>query len=348
MKFRFATAIFFVASLAFSQGTFTVKQIIEFVHSSAKQKMPDKAVADQLHKMKLSEKLTDNDIEQLLGDGVGPRTVDALKQMGTASSSLPAPGAIAPPAVYKQPPAPSEEKQKEIINDAREYALNYTKTLPDFVCAQITRRFYDPTGKESFRQGDTIKTKLSYNGKQENYEVMMVNDKSVVGKTMESLGGSTSTGEFASLMRYIFEPDSEASFHWERWATWNHHVSYVFNYMVDQAHSRWGIVDKESNRTVTPAYKGLIYLDRATGQIVHVTLDSMNIPADFPIQVAKEELTYDWADLSGQKFLLPASSDMRLDRGAFQSRNEVSFGSYRKFSSDAVISFDEVKPETKK
>jgi hypothetical protein len=73
----------------------------------------------------------------------------------------------------------------------------------------------------------------------------------------------------------------------------------------------------------------------------------VDIPADFPIQVAKETLTYEYADLSGNKFLLPSESEVRLDRGRELSRNVAKFTSYRKFSADAVISFDEVdkKPQ---
>jgi hypothetical protein len=341
MRLRLLLVALAASVAAFSQATMTVKQVMEFVRSSVQQKLPDKAVADYLHKVKLSERLNDSDIEQLLGDGAGPRAVDALKSLRDASANLAAAAPPPAPVIYKQPPPPGEDKQREIINSAREYALNYTKSLPDFICAQITERFTDPTGKESWRKGDTIKTKLSYNGQKENYEVMLVNDQSVSGKTMESLGGTTSTGEFASMLRYIFEPASETEFHWERWATWNHHVSYVFNYAVDQPHSQWGIVDGESKRSVTSAYKGLLYIERETGQILRVTLESVNIPADFPIQVAKEALTYDYADLSGIKFLLPAKSEVRLDRGRYFSRNDVYFRSYRKFSADAVISFDD-------
>ncbi len=332
------------AALALAQMTMTVKQVQGFVRSSAEQKLQDRVVAEYLKKVKMSERLEDSDIEAVLSVA-GPKTVDALKALRDASASLTPPAAPASStaaAGYRQPPPPPEEKQREIIEAAREYALNYTKSLPDFVCAQITERFHDPTGKEAWRKGDVIKTKLSYNGKQEKYDIVLINDQSVMGKTMESLGGTTSTGEFATMLRYIFEPVSQAGFHWNRLATWHGHVSYVFDYQVDREHSSWGITDGESKRTVTPGYKGIIYIDRSTGQILRFSAEAVDIPADFPIHVAKETLTYEYADLSGNKFLLPAESEIRLDRGREMSRNVVKFTSYRKFSADAVISFDEV------
>ena len=266
-----------------------------------------------------------------------------MKALRDASANLAAPASAknaAAPAAYKQPPPPPEDKQREIIEAAREYALNYTKSLPDFVCAQITDRFHDPTGKEAWRKGDDIRAKLSYNGKQEKYDIVLVNGQSVMGKSMESLGGTTSTGEFATMLRYIFEPVSQATFHWNRLAQWNKRVTYVFDYAVDRERSSWGITDKESNRTVTPGYKGIVYIDRETSQILRFTAEAVDIPSDFPIQVAKETLTYAYADLSGNQFLLPAESEIRLDRGRDMSKNVVTFTSYRKFSADAVITFD--------
>jgi hypothetical protein len=342
MQFRFFLLSILTAGLAFSQMN-TVKQVQAFVRSSAEQKLPDKDVALQLRKVKMSEKLEDADIEAVLSVA-GPKTVDALKALRDASANLP--GHDAPkvysgaPAEYKQPAPPPEAKQREIIEAAREYALNYTKSLPDFVCAQITDRFYDPTGKESWRKGDDIRAKLSYNGQMEKYDVVMVNGQSVMGKSMESLGGTTSTGEFASMLRSIFEPTSQATFHYNRLARWNRRVSYVFDYVVERERSSWGITDKDSKRTVTPGYKGSVYIDQETSQILRFTAEAVDIPADFPIQVAKETLTYDWADLSGNKFLLPSESEIRLDRGRDMSKNVVTFTSYRKFSADAVITFD--------
>jgi hypothetical protein len=349
MQLRFLTICVLASSLAFAQTAMTVKQVQGIVRSSAELKQQDKDVAATLHRIKMSEKLEDADIEAVLSVA-GPKTVEALKALRDASASLSGPASAAPASTastYKQPPPPPDAKQREIIEAAREYALNYTKSLPDFVCAQITERYRDPTGKESWRKGDVIKSKLSYNGKQEKYDIMLINDQSVMGKTMESLGGTTSTGEFATMLRYIFEPISQTHFSWNKLTTWHSHVSYVFDYSVDRERSSWGITDMESKRTVTPGYKGLVYIDRTTGQILRFTAEAVDIPNDFPIQVAKETLSYEYADLSGNKFLLPAESEVRLDRGREMSKNVVKFASYRKFSADAIIKFDEVPDKDK-
>ena len=78
----------------------------------------------------------------------------------------------------------------KIIDEAREYALNYTKQLPNFICVQVTRRDFDPTGTgNNWYHDDTITARLSYNGF-ENYEVILHNNQPVTnGKTCGNSAG---------------------------------------------------------------------------------------------------------------------------------------------------------------
>ena len=51
----------------------------------------------------------------------------------------------------------------------------------------------------------------------------------------------------------------------------------------------------------------------ACDQVLRITLDSVNIPNDFRVRIAKSVLDYDYQTISGQKFLLP----MKLNRLPF-------------------------------
>src|SRR5207245_3410040 len=143
---------------------------------------------------------------ELQGEGIGPKTVQALRDLSEASASLPAaPPPAAPPPKPVIPP-PSAAEQKRVLAAATEYALNYTKKLPDFICSQVTRRYVDPTGKEVWRPQDTILERLSYFEQHEDYKVVMVNDRPT-DIAHEKLGGSaTSSGEFGSIMKEVFDP----------------------------------------------------------------------------------------------------------------------------------------------
>ena len=158
-------------------------------------------VAEYLRNVKLTDKLDDRTIEDLQSLGVGPKTVAALRELGEASAGLATAPPPPPTPVYVPPPPPSSDEQDKIIEQAREYALNYTKQLPNFICVQVTRRDVDPTGSgNNWYHSDTITARLSYNGV-ENYEVILHNNQPVTnGKDMRQFGGTTSEGEFGSML----------------------------------------------------------------------------------------------------------------------------------------------------
>ncbi len=340
----FVPALGLLLALPACAQTVSVEMLKQFIHSAVERKQPDKQVAQTLQHMKLSEKLTDDAIEELQSAGAGPKTVAALKDLGTVTAKLAAPAPPPPPKEVKPIPPPSYADQQTILTAVREYALNFSMNLPDYICTQMTRRFYDPTGKESWRRADEIATKLSYFNQKEKYQFILFNG-APTEKSMDQLGGTTSQGEFGSLMKGIFEPRTSAEFHWERWGQLRGHLCHVYKYTVDQEHSEWSIYDGEAKQSVVPAYEGEVFVDENTNQVLRVTLDSVNIPNDFRVRVAKSVLDYDYQTISDQKFLLPMKLTTRLDDNRhYQSRNDVEFRNYRKFSADTVLTFDTDAP----
>jgi hypothetical protein len=316
----------------------SVAQLESFVRSSIQLKHDDAKVAGYLKKVQLSERLDDRKLEELIGYGAGARTINALRDLRDQSASLPAPGAPPAKPVAAPIPAPSPAQQRKILEEVREYALAYDRKLPDFICAQVTRRFYDPTGLEFWSAADTITAKLTYFENKEEKKVMMVNGK-YLDMDYDKLGGATSTGEFGSLLREIFEPSSNATFAWERWATLRGRRMHVFSYRVPRAYSKWKL-SYERTLEDTPGYRGLVYIDRDTGQVMRITLEAEDIPPSFPIQAATTKLDYDYQEISGNTFLLPLRSEMRMRSGKTLVKNEVEFRMYRKFGADATITFD--------
>src|SRR6202044_3490947 len=69
-----------------------VADLLAFVKSQIQMKGDDRATADFiLHKVRLTEKLEDRTVEDLQGQGAGPKTVAALRKLSGESASLPAP-----------------------------------------------------------------------------------------------------------------------------------------------------------------------------------------------------------------------------------------------------------------
>lgn len=342
MSLRSLLVFCLAAALTFGQGMrLTVGQLKSFLRSSIQLKHPDKQVADYLKNVKLTEQFTARDLEEMQGEGIGARTSEALQALVTSTANLSKPPRD--PVVAKAPPPPpmpppSSEEQAKVIEEAREVALNYTKRLPDFICTQVTQRYVDPSGLEMFHMVDRVIERLSYFEQKENYKLISVNGN-LTEMDRDKLGGATSSGEFGSMLREIFEPSTQAEFHWERWAKLRGNLVHVYSYRVNQSRSKWH-VSWQRQLEIVPGYKGLIYVDKTTPIVLRVTLEAENMPASFPIQVATTMLDYDFTSISNNQFLLPLRSEMQMREGKILVKNEVQFRNYRKFGAESSITFD--------
>src|SRR6185312_8684325 len=259
MRFAFSRAavLVCVCALAGLAQQLTVEKVVEFVTSSVTQKLQDKDVAAYLTNVKLTQRLAPRTIEELQSKGAGPKTVAALNRLAEASATLQAPAPKVEAAKPKPLPTPPLEEQKRVIEAARDYALNYSKTLPDFICLQVTRRYLDQhyrRGTEgSWSMSDQLAEKLSYFDQHEKYEPISQNGNSLYGKPTEAVGGALSRGDFGTMLREIFDPASHAEFHWERWGNLQGHAFYVYTYAIDLPHSK-ETLSYDRSQEVTTAY----------------------------------------------------------------------------------------------
>lgn len=316
----------------------TVDQLLSFIRSSVKMKMPDKDVASYLAKVKLSEKLDERTVEELQGAGAGTKTVAALDALATASASLPKPQPVAPKPAYKPPPPPPPEEQQGIISEIREYAMNYSKSLPDFICTQVTRKYIGPTGQSDFHPGGTVMEHLTYFDQKEHYKVTMVNDRAV-DLSHEAVGGASSAGDFGTMLKVTLWPKADALIEFDHWATLRGSPCYVFSYRISSGNSDYSILFGNSDRIVV-GYRGLIYVDKKTHLILRLTLEATDIPPSFPVQEASEKLDYGYQNLSGTQFLLPLKAQVFMRHDRERNRNDIEFRLYQKYSAEASIKFE--------
>ncbi len=336
--------LFFLLALAVAaaaQMSMTVDQLVSFIKSSLQLKHDDRQLAAYIKKVKLSNKLDARTVETLQGMGAGPSTVAALRLLITESSSLAAPPPPAPKPVVVGPPPPDSIEQKKILAEITESALNYTKSLPNFICMQVTRRYADASGMENYRLMDTIAEKLSYFEQKEDYKLVSRNNIPVTTNLKhDQLDGATSSGEFGSMLLDIFSPESETQFDWERWATLRGRRMYVFSFRVEQSRSKYSIRYGRGadERTIVAGYHGLIYADRDTHMVMRIKMEC-DMPVTFPIQSVDLDLNYDFSNISGQPFLLPLKSELHSREGKLLVKNETEFRLYNKFGAEATIQF---------
>jgi hypothetical protein len=352
MRYRLLAGVFAVCLVAAAQ-TLSLRELVSFVQSSEKLikegKQTDAELAKYLAKVKLSERLEDRVIEELQSQGIGAKTLQALQALRDRTKDLMAAKPIAPEARPTPIPPPSSEEQAAIITDVREYALNYSKNLPDFICTQVTRRYAAPMpgtrwggsslSEPSWQAQDVLQIRLSYFQQKEKYTVVLANN-AVVNKDYEQMGGSKSFGEFGSMLREIFEPSTEARFEWDHWGTLRGKRVMAFAYHVSQSRSQYRLVVEDAKLSIITAYRGLVEVDPDTHVVMRVSTIAENIPPDFPIRKADDVLDYDFQELSGHTFLLPLKSQVLMSGGEVLTRLDEEFRLYRKYTAEAEIKYD--------
>ncbi len=344
MRVRLALAACLLSFVLSAQVKLTVEQLRSFIKSAVELKQDDRKVAEYLKKVQMTEQLTDLAVEEMQSMGAGSRTVAELRNLIGSTASLPASKPPAPKPVYVGPTPPDSIEQKRVLDQVKEYALNYSNSLPDFICVQVTRRYVDPSGLESWVHADTITERLSYFEKHEDYKVVLVNNRPVE-MAHEKLGGATSSGEFGTMLREIFSPGTATDFEWDRWATLRGRRMHVFSYRVLTSNSQYRITEQESRQSIITGYKGNIYVDRETHAVMKITLDSEDIPASFPIRDVHLTLDYEFQKIGEREFILPLKAGLTSRIGAKALvRNDVEFRMYRKFTAESTIKAIDFEP----
>lgn len=332
----------------FAQQSMTVDQLAKFLHSAThemKGKQSDREIAQFLAKVKLSERLDDATLEQIQSDGVGAKTLEALKGLRDRSASLPAAHAMVAAAQPKLPPPPSSEEQAAILDAVRQYALEYSEKLPDFVCHETMTTYAAPRREGAgWSKVSDIDSSLTYFKKKEGYRPIMKDGK-LTSLEYEKLKGSKSVGDFGTMLRGIFEPASQTRFEWRTWSAWDGQPAMDFSYRVAQDHSNYQIT-VEDNRSVTPGYSGYFVIDAKTHVIRKLTLVAEDLPHDFPVQSAESTLQYKDQDLSGHTFLLPSDFEAVMSGPEGRDKIEKHFSIYRKYTADSEVTFGDDVPDT--
>ncbi len=352
MRYRLLAGILAVCLAAFGQ-TLTVHELAKFLQSSVQLKMTDREVSGYLGKVKLKERLDDRTVEEMQGYGIGPKTTEALHALRDRTRELMAAQPLVPDAKPRPIPPPTSLEQAAIIDDVRQYALNYSKNLPDFICTQVTRRYGarrpgtlhggSADSDPSWQLADTLQIRLSYFQQKEDYRVMLVNN-SLVNKDYSEVGGSKSFGDFGSMMREVFELSSEAHFEWDHWGTLRGQRVMAFAYHIAQDRSQYRITVDEGKLSVVTAYHGLVEVDPKTHAILRVTTESEGVPEGFPVHTVKDVLDYDFTDLAGHTFLLPLKARVDATFSDQLQRIDEEFRLYRKYSAESEIKFDTETP----
>ena len=231
------------------------------------------------------------------------------------------------------PPLPADELNS-LLADAARRANEFTETLPNFMCVQVTDRsarsrrdtkwWHEDNYVEllQFRDGNETRTMVEVDGR-----------KSDVDR--ESLAGMTSYGEFGGVLKMVFQPSSKTDFQWKATGTLGDGTVQIFDYQVARGNSTFSI--GQISDLVIAGFHGQVFIDGATRSVRRVTIiaDKMD---KFPLDATSVSVDYDYVLINNHDYLLPVSGEVSTRLGRSKAvLNEIEFRDYRRFGSNARI-----------
>lgn len=229
-------------------------------------------------------------------------------------------------------------KPTDLIERSREWVASFTQALPNYVCRQSTTRYVEQSRQEGWQALDIVTAQVVYEDGKESYRDITVGGKKTT-KSMDEIGGSTSTGEFASTLRGLFDPGSNARFRFTETARVGQSDASIYDFKVDLRHSSWQI--RVGGQTLRPAYSGSVWIDKKTAEVRRIEMQADNVPTDFPLDTVEWAVDYDKIPLGESSFFLPTHAEnLGCQRGtSICSKNAIDFRNYHKFSGESTIKF---------
>jgi hypothetical protein len=333
----------------------------------------------KLANLELTERLSTPRLDALLSVIYGERERQAL----TADADLSI--ALAPPAdeIVNRPPPPVEE-QRAILRRTFDYLQNAIPKLPDFYALRNTVRFEEPPGHdyEIWKMPHQDQTLHFASG--EHATVLYRNGNEVVEKNQKlskrhvvrgvRARGLETRGTFGPILAYMLTTaaSSPSTLSWKRWERGKYGDLAVFSYRVASTKNvpEIGYCCIPEGDGTTPYQNkadtyGEFALNPDTGAIMRIVINAdLNEERDPDVPLIRSQIMVEYGpvELGGKTYICPQRS-VEVSRGRTERElhewglvfslysyfetmiNDVTFGGYHKFGSEARIlpGFEETK-----
>ncbi len=226
-----------------------------------------------------------------------------------------------------------------LVADARQRAIGYAHSLPNFMCVEVTDRSIDPAGNGKWRRKDSMAELLRYLNNAETRTTLEVNGKAsaMTRAAMEGTHGTLSQGEFGGVLKSIFQDSAKTEFKWQEAAAIGSETVQVLSYHITHENSTWGL-EGDNNWKEYPAFHGLVYIDAATKGVRRLTMVADNLPEKFSIHTASMTVDYDYIAIGTHDYLMPIRASVSLTKGKREAvLNDMEFRNYRRYASATKV-----------
>lgn len=323
------------------------------------QPLTSKEVVSLLYQIQRNPSTRDELVEQIRTRGIGFPLTDGMRSLvATKSGNDPVLRRTLEEAERRRlNPAgstlPPSTEGTELLERTRNVTLAAANAMPDFIVKQLIRRSVAYGTTTNWIPQDTLSIAVGYRANQgEEYRLLSVNGVPSAEEVKESnnyskyVKGATSSGvEYISAQADIFKPESQTEFRMVDTDVVQNRRTIVYEFVVKKENSKLTLSVSDGGGSTVAGSRGRLWIDREMDRVLRFEQIATEIPAGFPITAASSVIDYDWVNINERKYLLPTHSEILMTtaqpRFVLQSRNDVRFRGYQKFSAELTV-IDEV------
>lgn len=282
-----------------------LRQFVEQAHSRS-----DGDVAGELGGMRLTQRLSEEDLAALVKELHGKRAHEALTALGELSESLDPPLADIPAAA-----APTVDEQRQIVDRAAKYLSQTMPRLPDFFATRTAVRYSEGQVWDGYK---TVKSAPLRVVEQSRASVLYRRGQEFVDAEKSKRGEAgqpnlETYGTFGPILGAV-EQALAMGVHWSRWESWTGGQRAVFAFEVPASRSRYLVdgcctPDRYGTQTfaATTAYRGEIVIDPSSGAILRLTVQT-DLQDFLPVDRSEMVVDYGPVAIGGNSYILPLRS----------------------------------------
>jgi VWFA-related protein len=246
------------------------------------------------------------------------------------------------PADPVQPPPPDE--LRSILAEASRHAMEYSHSLPNLMCEQVTDRSVDRKGTGQWKHKDRFTELLSYVDHKETRTFLAREHSDPKSHEHAADAGTASFGEFGSGLVGVFRVASKTAFHWKGTGRLGNGTVQVFDYRVARTNS---ILYVGVNTTTVVGYHGQVFIDSATRGVRRITIVADDIPKSSRLYATSISVDYDYVAINNHDYLLPVAAQVEVSHDRRETDlNRIEFRNFHRFGSTTRIlpNYPETKP----
>lgn len=198
----------------------------------------------------------------------------------------------------------AHDASKLLLSRLCESSQTYLQKLPDFICQQTTTEKREPfaailNSQVTFLKGEEIYSHVTLNG-------TPMND---ADPDASSLMAFRSDGEFGLFLANLFKRPMAARFKSGKSSQFNGSAVTIYEFNVPAESSFWSVRDSKG-RVATPGFQGQLWLDRGTGRLLKLKLQSADLPPGMDVTWLRTSIDYAPTSLGDAGvFVLPVRSE---------------------------------------